>query len=108
PSGSSCATCHANAQVTFKTWGAGMPKWEPRLNKVLGVEEFVFRHAKATTGANWLMQSDENTSLAVYLRHLANGQAIKVDITSPGAKQAYERGKVLSTRKLGQLNFSCL
>jgi L-cysteine S-thiosulfotransferase len=107
PSGSSCATCHADAKV-FKTWGAQMPKWEPRLNKVLGVEEFVFRHAKATTGANWLMQSDENTSLSVYLRYLANGEPIKVDVTSPGAKEAYERGKVLTTRKLGQLNFSCL
>lgn len=107
PTSQSCASCHANPQ-TFKTFGASMPKWEPRLNKVLGVEEFVFRHAKATTGANWLMQSEENTALAVYLRYLANGQPIKVDITSPGAKQAYERGKALTQRKLGQLNFSCL
>ena len=37
--------------AAFKTWAAGMPKWEPRLDKVLGVEEFVYRHAKATTGA---------------------------------------------------------
>ena len=50
-----------------------MPKWEPRLDKVLGVEEFVFRHAKATTGADWLMQSQENLALSVYLRFLANG-----------------------------------
>jgi sulfur-oxidizing protein SoxA len=107
PSGSSCATCHADAKV-FNTWGASMPKWEPRLNKVLGVEEFVFRHAKATTGVNWLMQSDENTSLSVYLRYLSNGQPIKVDVVSPGAREAYERGKALTMRKLGQLNFSCL
>lgn len=106
-SGSSCASCHANPEV-FKTFGAEMPKWEPRLDKVLGVEEFVFRHAKATTGANWLMQSDENTALAVYLRYLANGQPIKVDVTSPGAKEALERGKALTARKVGQLNFSCL
>jgi len=107
PKNASCATCHADAKV-FKTWGASMPRWEPRLNKVLGVEEFVFRHAKATTGAEWLMQSDENTAFAVYLRYLANGQPIKVDIASPSAKQAYERGRALTQRKLGQLNFSCL
>ncbi len=106
PGGAACASCHADPQA-FKTWAAGMPKWEPRLDKVLGVEEFVFRHAKATTGANWLMQSDENTALSVYLRFLANDQPIKVDITSPGAKQAYERGQALTMRKLGQLNFSC-
>jgi len=107
PGGSSCASCHADAQA-LKTWAAGMPKWELRLNKVVGVEEFVFRHAKATTGANWLMQSEENTALAVYLRNIANGQPIKVDITSPGAKEAFERGKELTARKLGQLNFACL
>ena len=45
----------------FKTWAAGMPKWEPRLDKVLGVEEFVYRHAQAATGLSWLMQSSENT-----------------------------------------------
>lgn len=107
PSGSSCGTCHADDK-SYKAWAASMPKWEPRLNKVLGIEEFVFRHAKATTGANWLMQSDENTALAVYLRYIANGETIKVDVTSPGAKEAYERGKALTQRKLGQLNFSCL
>jgi sulfur-oxidizing protein SoxA len=107
PRSSSCASCHADAQA-LKTWAAGMPKWEPRLDKVLGVEEFVFRHAKATTGADYLVQSPENLALSVYLRFLANGQEIKVDVVSPGAKEAFERGKVLTERKLGQLNFSCI
>jgi sulfur-oxidizing protein SoxA len=31
-----------------------------------------------------------------------------VDITSPGAKEAYERGKALTDVKVGQLNFACL
>jgi sulfur-oxidizing protein SoxA len=107
PSGSSCATCHADARV-FNSWAARMPRWEPRLDKVLSVEEFVFRHTKATTGATWLMQSTENIAMSVYLHFLANGQPISVDVTSPGAKAAFERGKALTARKLGQLNFSCL
>jgi sulfur-oxidizing protein SoxA len=106
-SGSSCATCHADAAAQFKTWAATMPRWEPRLDRVLGVEEFVFRHAKATTGATWLMQSDENTAMAVYLRNLANDAEMKVDVTSPGAKEAYERGRALMDVKVGTLNFSC-
>jgi sulfur-oxidizing protein SoxA len=85
-----------------------MPKWEPRLEKVLGIEEFVYRHAKATAGFDWLMQSDDNTAMAVYLRYLANGQEMHVDVTSPGAKEAYERGRALTATKVGQLNFSCL
>jgi len=106
-SGFSCATCHGEAETRFKTWAAAMPKWEPRLNKVLGIEEFVFRHAKATTGASWLMQGDENTAMAVYLRSLANGEEMKADIASPGAKEAYERGRALTDVKIGTLNFSC-
>jgi sulfur-oxidizing protein SoxA len=107
-SGFACATCHGKATERFKTWAAGMPKWEPRLDKVLSVEEFVTRHAKATTGDTWLMQSEENIALAVYLRYVANGAEIKVDVDSGPAKEAFERGKALSARKLGQLNFSCL
>ena len=106
-SGASCQSCHAAPGGAFKGWAAGMPKWEPRLQKVLGVEEFVTRHAKATTGHEWLMQSEENTALSAYLRFLANGAPIDVDITSAPAQAAYQRGKALSLRKVGALNFSC-
>jgi L-cysteine S-thiosulfotransferase len=105
--GSSCASCHDQSAAEFKTWAASMPYWEPRLGKVLGVEEFITRHARATTGHNWLMQSEENTILAVYLRNLANGTPIKVNVDSGPAKAAFERGKALAALKVGQLNFSC-
>jgi L-cysteine S-thiosulfotransferase len=105
--GFSCNTCHNDPTASLKTWAASMPKWEPRLDKVLGVEEFVTRHAKATTGADWLMETDENRAMSVYLHYLANGTPIKVDTTSPAAKAAIERGKELSARKVGQLNMAC-
>lgn len=105
--GKSCVSCHAKVEQSFKTWAATMPRYEPRLNKVLGVEEFVTRHARATTGANYLLQSWGNLSLSVFLRSLANGERIRVDLTSPEAKRAYERGLVLMDRKIGQLNFAC-
>jgi sulfur-oxidizing protein SoxA len=108
PAGPACATCHGEPAQAFKTWAAGMPRWEPRLGKVLGVEEFVTRHAKATTGHNWPMASAENEALAVYLRFLANGSTINVDAQSAPAKAAYERGAALSARKVGQLNFACV
>ncbi|RDV05612.1 sulfur oxidation c-type cytochrome SoxA [Undibacter mobilis] len=106
-SGFSCNTCHSDPASQFKTWAASMPKWEPRVGKVLGVEEFVTRHAKATTGANWPMETDDNRVMSVYLHFLANGQPIKVDTGSEGAKAALARGKELSARKVGQLNFAC-
>ena len=105
--GSSCNTCHSDPKTSFKIWAASMPMWEPRLNKVLSVEEFVTRHAKATTGASWPMETEENRAMSVYLHFLANGAPLKVDTSSPGAKAAMERGKELSARKVGQLNMAC-
>ena len=105
--GFSCNTCHSDPKTAFKTWAASMPKWEPRLNKVLGVEEFITRHAKATTGLTWLMETEENRDMSVYLHNLANGAPIAVDTTSAEAKAAIERGQALANRKLGELNFAC-
>ena len=108
PSGKSCVSCHAAPEKSFKTWAASMPKYEPRLKKVLGVEEFITRHARATTGENLLMQSAGNIDLSIYLRNLANGTPIKVDTTSKDSVAAIERGNALMKRKVGQLNFACM
>ncbi len=107
PAGKSCASCHAQPEKRFKTWAAGMPRYEPRMKRVLGVEEFVTRHARATTGDDFLMQSSENIALSIYLRNLANGTPIKVDVKSAGARQANARGQAMFARKIGQLHFSC-
>ncbi len=55
---------------------------------MLGVEEFITRHAKATMDASYLMQSSVNTDLSIYLHALADGQTIKVDLSSPDAQAA--------------------
>lgn len=108
PNGKSCASCHKAPEKEFKAWATSMPKYEPRLKKVLGVEEFITRHARATTGNNWLMQTPENMDMGIYLHHLANGSAFNVDTKSKEAKAAIERGNKLFERKIGQLNFACL
>jgi sulfur-oxidizing protein SoxA len=106
-SGFACATCHNEPDKSFKVWAATMPKWEPRLDKVLGVEEFITRHASATTGAKWPMETEDNHVMSVYLHYLANGSPIDVDTANGPAKAAYARGEALAERKLGQLNFAC-
>ena len=108
PNGQACLSCHATPAVSFKRWAVEMPKWEKRLSKVLGAEEFIARHAKATTGADLPMQSAGNNDLSIYLHTLANGEAIKVDLSSPEMKAAYERGVKLSELKVGQFDFACI
>ncbi|MDO9008533.1 MAG: sulfur oxidation c-type cytochrome SoxA [Thiobacillus sp.] len=104
----SCASCHFTPKSDFKTWAASMPRYEARLNKVIGVEEFITRHARSTTGDNLLMQSADNIDLSIYLRYLANGTPIKVDTQSQDSVAAIKRGNALMTRKIGQLNFACM
>jgi sulfur-oxidizing protein SoxA len=106
--GKSCASCHATPEQSFKTWAATMPRYEARLKKVIGVEEFITRHARSTTGDNLLMQSLDNIDLSVYLRYLANGTPIKADTTSKDSVAAIKRGNALMRRKIGQLNFACI
>ena len=105
--GKSCKSCHADPKKQFKAWAASMPRYSKKAGKVLGVEEFVTRHARATTGDDFRMQSEENTSLAVYLRFLANGTPINVSADDAGAKEALKRGEALLKRKIGQINFAC-
>lgn len=107
PLGKSCRDCHDNPQQTFVTWAVRMPKVEPRLNKVIGVEEFVTRHARATTGAEYLAQAEENLAMAIYLRYLANGQVISIDKNDDNTRIALRRGEKLMDRKIGQLNLAC-
>jgi len=108
PNGKSCASCHAEPQKAFRAWAASMPRFEPRLDKVLGIEEFITRHARATTGESILMQSEDNLALSIFLRHLANGTPLAPDASSPGARKAVARAQTLMRAKLGQLNMACL
>jgi sulfur-oxidizing protein SoxA len=102
-----CQKCHKNPEDKFAKWAVTMPKFEPRLNKIIGIEEFITRHARATTDVKYLLQSEENIALAIYLRNLANGQKIAVDTSDTNTSLALKRGKTLTQRKIGQLNFAC-
>lgn len=108
PAGKSCASCHAAPETSFKTWAARMPRYEQRLDKIIGVEEFITRHARATTGAEIPMQGDDNIGLSIYLHNFANGAPIDPDLSSAGAIRAVRRGQELMQRKLGQLNMACV
>ncbi len=107
PKNKSCQDCHGDPEKAFGNWAVHMPKVEPRLNKVLGVEEFITRHARATTGADYVVQTEKNLGLAIYLRYLANGQPISINTSDMNTRIALRRGEALVNRKIGQLNLAC-
>jgi L-cysteine S-thiosulfotransferase len=106
--GKSCASCHVAPETAFKSWAGRMPRYETRLKRVLGVEEFITRHARATTGEELLMQSSDNMALSIYLHNVANGAPINPDLASAGARAAVKNGQSLMQRKIGQLNMACV
>jgi len=89
PNGQACIACHADPKAAFKRWAAELPKWEPRLKKVLGAEEFIARHAKATTGADVLMETQPNIDLSIYLHNLA--------------QRSDDQGRSVEPRRAGRL-----
>ena len=108
PKGNTCASCHAHPDTGLKGWAAHMPRYEARLGKVMNVAEFVTRHARVTTGDDYPMETPENLALSMYLAHQSNGEPFAIDVLSPGAKEAAERGKkLMESGKLGQINFAC-
>ncbi|MCK5719083.1 MAG: sulfur oxidation c-type cytochrome SoxA [Thiomargarita sp.] len=106
----SCQSCHTddNVSQSLSSWAATMPKFETRLNKIIGIEEFITRHARATMEIDYPMQSQKNLALSVYLRYLANGKAIQIDQNDENTKLAIERGKSLMNRRIGQFDQACV
>lgn len=105
--GKACFDCHQTPEKTFKSWAAQMPKYAPSMEKFLGVEEFVARHALATTTEKYYFSSYKNLALTSYLRHLAHGTPMNVSIDDKNSKKTFEKGEQLIKQKIGQLNFSC-
>ena len=45
--------------------------------------------------------------VVAYMKSLSRGERISIDVSSPGARAAYEDGKKYFWARRGQLNFSC-
>ncbi|MEY3218779.1 MAG: sulfur oxidation c-type cytochrome SoxA [Pseudomonadota bacterium] len=101
-----CSNCHQSPQL-FQSWAVTMPKYSTAMNKMIGVEEFVTRHARATRQINLPMQSNQNLALSTFLRFISNGKPLQVDISDPETQSALVRGEKLAQTKIGQLNFAC-
>jgi sulfur-oxidizing protein SoxA len=108
PAGKSCADCHmGGVEKAMKGVAARYPKYVERYRRVMSIEDLLAAHTPDTTGAPMLAQSQENLDMAMLVKMQSNGMAVNVDIASPGAKAAYERGRASFFRKVGQRNHAC-
>lgn len=107
PKGKSCADCHGGIEK-MKGVATQYPKYYPKYKRIMSIEDVIAWHGIDETGLEQLRsQGADNLNLTVLIKMQSNGMPVKVDITSPEAKAAYERGKANFYRKVGMRNHAC-
>jgi sulfur-oxidizing protein SoxA len=108
PAGKSCADCHpGGAPAAMKGVATRYPKVVAKYGRVMSIEDFLNVHGPETTGATLASESAENLDLTMLVKMSSNGQPVAVDVKSPPARAAWERGRALFNRKVGGRNHAC-
>jgi sulfur-oxidizing protein SoxA len=108
PAGKACADCHARGpENSMKGAAARFPKYISSQKRVMSIEDFLSAHAAETTGQLMPGESQASLNMAVLIKMQSNGMPVSVDLTSPEAKAALERGRANFYKKVGQRNHSC-
>jgi L-cysteine S-thiosulfotransferase len=106
PKGKSCADCHGPVG-DMKGVATAYPKYFPLYRRVMSMEDMVAWHGADETGLELPSQGMDNITLALLIRMQSNGMPVNVDVTSPEAKAAFERGKERYYQRVGLRNHAC-
>jgi len=108
PAGKACADCHAGGpEKAMRGVATKYPKYFSAYGRVMSIEDFLTVHAPATTGREMLAEGADNLNMTMLIKMQSNGMPVNVDVTSPEAKLAYERGRALYYKRVGQRNHAC-
>jgi L-cysteine S-thiosulfotransferase len=108
PAGKACADCHAGGlEKAMKGVAVKYPKYFSAHGRVMSIGDWLGVHAPATTGSEMLAESADNLSMTILIKMQSNGMPVNVDVTSPEARAAYERGRALYFKRVGQRNHAC-
>ncbi len=108
PLAKACADCHAGGpEKSMKGVATRYPKYVKAYQRVMSIEDFLTVHAPEAAGLQMPAESDDNLNLTMLVKMQSNGMPVRVDIASPEAKAAYERGRASFFKKVGQRNHAC-
>lgn len=108
PAGKACADCHEGGpQASMKGVATVYPKYVAAYRRVMSIEDLLAVHASERTGTPLLAGSDENLDMTILIKMQSNGMPVNVDVTSPEARAALERGRALYYKRVGQRNHMC-
>src|SRR2546422_531963 len=83
------------------------PRYFSAYGRVMSIEDFLTVHAPEKTGNEMLAQSPAHLAMAILIKMQSNGMPVSIDVTSPEARAAYERGRALYHQRVGRRNHAC-
>lgn len=103
----SCASCHGEAKVSMKGIAARYPRHDGTLGRVVNLEERIQACSERNQGAGRMAsESDDLLGLNAHVALQSRGTPLAVSIDGP-ARAAYEAGRELYFKRIGQLNIAC-
>ena len=104
-----CATCHGEDGEKLNKKGiASYPRYSMVLNRAISLQDQVNICWQDNLDNAPLVYGGKNAvALETYMRYLARGETVNVDVTGP-MKKYYEAGKELYYMRVGQLDMSCV
>ena len=106
--GKSCSSCHNAAETSMKGVAATYPKFDPKLGRVVDLEEKINEMRTDQMGAPALKwESDPLLSMTTYLGNLSQDMPVAV-ATSGAAHATWLQGQAYYNERRGQLNMSCV
>jgi sulfur-oxidizing protein SoxA len=108
PAGKACADCHgATPEKAMKGVATRYPKYVAVHKRVMSIEDYLAVHGPETTGRPHPAQSQDNLNLTMLVKMQSNGLPVQVDVSSPVARAAWERGRATFEKRVGERNHGC-
>ena len=102
-----CASCHNKAEVSMKGVATRYPVFYEPKNTVINLNDRInLCRQKFMKADTYQDNSEEMTSLLIYLKKQSSGLPLKVKVNGP-AKNFFDKGKKFYYTPRGQLNMSC-
>ena len=108
PTGKACADCHeATPEKSMKGVATRYPKYIGAQRRVMSLEDYLTVHDPETTGRPMPAQSADNLTMTMLVKMQSNGMPVRVDVSSPVARAAWERGRATFGKRVGERNHAC-
>ncbi len=107
PAGRACADCHGDAKVTMQGVAARYPAWSEARRAPIDLAGQIDLCRTERQGASpWEPEGADRLAITAFVAHQSRGMPIAPP-RGTGIEAARERGRVLFTARMGQLDLSC-